>query len=160
MRPCPQQSGRRLTGVNDAARRLCRSPVAIIDPGSTGGLRDLQAGTKKRSLRPNQETPDSGWAPEDQPVHPQGANASDGKMVRTWVGTLRAVIAHHSASRCLEPDPRYPSWPAVAIRPHPEAEYMTAPDQYAEPAKLLLANRGPSIHDGIPSDVSSSAGRP
>ena len=51
-----------------------------------------------------------------------------------------------SASQCWEPDPRYPSWPAV-MRRNRKAEYMTAPDQSPTPAKAL-AQRGPSIHDG------------
>ena len=34
-------------------------------------------------------------------------------MVRTWIRTLRSVIAHHSAPQRLEPDPRNPSGPAV-----------------------------------------------
>ena len=42
-----------------------------------------------------------------------GAPLPPGTKVRTWIGTLRSVIAHRSAPQCLEPDPRYPSWPAV-----------------------------------------------
>src|SRR5512134_1880421 len=74
-----------------------------------------------------------------------------------------------SAPQCKEPSPRYPSWPAV-IEPRKQAGYMTAPDPIADAAQnslrtggrpymtapepdrrrrtKLLANRGPSIHDG------------
>lgn len=156
MRPCLPDSGRRLAAVNDASRRPSRSPAclreaeaslrrrqtAISDRGFADGFQNTQAGTKKRPLRPSQETTLSGWLPEDQSVTPQGASRSDGNMVRTWVGTLRNVIAPLSASRCLEPDPRYPSWPAVQIRPHQQAEYMTAPDRNADTAICTLPKGG------------------
>jgi len=60
-----------------------------------------------------------------------------------------------SAPQCWEPDPRYPSWPAV-MKPRSKAEYMTAPVQPPKPPKPL-AQRGPSIHDVEPLRSSRAA---
>src|SRR5471032_2216712 len=42
-------------------------------------------------------------------------------------------------------DQRITSWPA-ANRPHSKAEYMTAPERFAD-SQIHLAPRAPSIHD-------------
>ena len=43
-------------------------------------------------------------------------------------------------------DQRITSGPA-AKRPHPKAEYMTAPERFADNSQIPLALRAPSIHD-------------
>src|SRR5467141_4121690 len=46
-------------------------------------------------------------------------------------------------------DQRITSWPA-ARRPHSKAEYMTAPERFAD-SQIPLAPRAPSLHD--PSEI-------
>src|SRR5580704_12228317 len=58
--------------------------------------------------------------------------------------------ARHRASQrvaMIGTDPRTPSGPAVNV-PRKQAAYMTAPDSFAKPPKKVLAEGGPSIHDG------------
>jgi len=43
-------------GIKDAARRLRRSPAAILDTGTTAARCDCVAGTKERRLWPNKGT--------------------------------------------------------------------------------------------------------
>ena len=47
-------------------------------------------------------------------------------------------------------DQRITSGPA-AKRPHSKAEYMTAPERFADKSQIPLAPRAPSIHDPEPS---------
>ena len=46
-------------------------------------------------------------------------------------------------------DQRITSGPA-AKRPHSKAEYMTAPERFADKSQIPLAPRAPSIHDPEP----------
>ena len=46
-------------------------------------------------------------------------------------------------------DQRITSGPA-AKRPHSKAEYMTAPERFADNSQIPLATRAPSIHDPNP----------
>ena len=60
------------------------------------------------------------------------------------------VLGHAKKERVLliGTDQRITSGPA-AKRPHPKAEYMTAPERFAD-GQIPLAPRAPSIHDPIP----------
>ncbi|MGH6823527.1 MAG: IS110 family transposase, partial [Methylocella sp.] len=75
------------------------------------------------------------WPERVRPESKQGAKHSDGKRSGPGLGNSAPSSRLKSAPQCLEPDPRYPSGPAV-IRPRQQAEYMTAPDQLPQPIKV------------------------
>ena len=110
-------------------------PHRLGDPGLGRDLAGPQPAvgigeSKSRKPRPFQvERPAT---PSDR--HRQGAKGSDGTMVRTWVGTLRVVIAHQKRAAMLGTQPAQPIG-ASGRRPRRQTEYMTAPDQMPTPPK-------------------------
>jgi hypothetical protein len=73
----------------------------------------------------------------------QGANESDGKKVRTWVGKLRIVIALQKRAAMQGAQSAIPIG-ASGHEPHQQAEYMTAPDFAPKPTKTSC-NKG-AVH--------------
>src|SRR6202043_2235443 len=83
----------------------------------------------------------------------RGDEDIDAKRSRPSIG--KPVMGHAGKERVLlfGTDQRITSGPA-ARRPHSKAEYMTAPERFAD-SQIPLAPRAPSIHD--PLAVISSA---
>ncbi|MGA2795610.1 MAG: hypothetical protein ABSE69_19260, partial [Roseiarcus sp.] len=69
------------------------------------------------------------------------AIGSDGKKVRTWVGTLRTVIAPQKRAATQGAQSAKPIG-ASGHEPHKKAEYMTAPDFKPKPLKNALQPGG------------------
>jgi hypothetical protein len=77
----------------------------------------------------------------------QGDEDIDAKRSRPSIG--KPVIGSREEERVvlIGTDQRITSGPA-AKRLHPKAEYMTAPERFAD-SQIHLAPRAPSIHDPI-----------
>jgi transposase len=117
----PQPVERRARAVKPAPRRLRRWPPARLDRAGArrsrhrrSGRRNRRGRTKKQShpqptgkrdvtlANRNRRPQLQSITPSGDPARqPQGAPSSDGKMVRTWVGTLRSVIAPHKRAAML-----------------------------------------------------------
>src|SRR5690606_35342197 len=94
--------------------------------GRPGGL-DRPHHLGRAHQRPGLPGPGRGLEPEPGPYSVR-SRRPHGEMVRTWVGTLRSVIA---------PRARRDDWNPIRVtlagqrpskRPHQQAGYMTAPD--------------------------------
>src|SRR5438270_9574680 len=85
----------------------------------------------------------------------RGDEDIDAKRSRPSIG--KPVMGHARKERVVlfGTDQRITSGPA-AKRPHSKAEYMTAPERFAD-SQIPLAPRAPSIHD--PSDRGTVAAR-
>ena len=118
--------------------RLCLTVAARVAHSNSG--RDQETAGFSRTKKPL--TSELLAAAHVQPDHPQGARGSDGTKVRTWIGTLRFVIAHRSAPQCLEPVPRNPSGPAV-IRPHSTGRIHDRSRPQPDTVICFLPNGGP-----------------
>src|SRR5207245_2554611 len=83
----------------------------------------------------------------------RGDEDIDAKRSRPSIG--KPVMGHARKERVVlfGTDQRITSGPA-AKRPHSKAEYMTAPERFAD-SQIPLAPRAPSIHD--PSDEQSAS---
>ncbi len=68
-------------------------------------------------------------------------NSSDGKKVRTWVGTLRTVIALQKRAAMQGAQSAKPIG-ASGHEPRQKAEYMTAPDFMPKPLRKSLQRGG------------------
>src|SRR5713226_9311492 len=77
----------------------------------------------------------------------RGDEDIDAKRSRPSIG--KPVMGHAKKERVLlfGTDQRITSGPA-AKRPHSKAEYMTAPERFAD-SQIPLAPRAPSIHDPL-----------
>src|SRR5512144_2604641 len=104
-----------------------------------------RAGGRQRPATPPFDPPAGG----DRTMIGQGAKAATAQRSGPGSGYSVSSSRLSSAPRCLEPDPRNPSWPAV-FRPRRQAGYMTAPRPHANAAKNPLAKHGPSIHVEMP----------
>ena len=80
-------------------------------------------------------------------------NSSDGKKVRTWVGTLRTVIALQKRAAMQGAQSAKPIG-ASGHEPRQKAEYMTAPDFMPKPLRKSLQRGGRPYMTRIPSVVS------
>src|SRR5207245_11126976 len=82
----------------------------------------------------------------------RGDEDIDAKRSRPSIG--KPVMGHARKERVVlfGTDQRITSGPA-AKRPHPKAEYMTAPERFAD-SQIPLAPRAPPIHD--PSETSAA----
>ena len=78
----------------------------------------------------------------------KGDEDVDAKRSRPSIG--KPAMGHASKERVvlIGTDQRITSGPAVK-RPHSKAEYMTAPERFAD-SQIPLAPRAPSIHDPSP----------
>ena len=117
--------------------RPCLTVAARVAHSNSG--RDQETAGFSRTKKPL--TSELLAAAHVQPDHPQGAHGSDGTKVRTWIGTLRFVIAHRSAPQCLEPVPRNPSGPAV-IRPHSTGRIHDRSRPQPDTVSCFLPNGG------------------
>src|SRR5205085_914755 len=85
----------------------------------------------------------------------RGEEDIDAKRSRRSIG--KPVMGHARKERVLlvGTDQRITSGPA-ARRPHSKAEYMTAPERFAD-SQIPLAPRAPSIHDPSPTSAAHFA---
>src|SRR5467141_902726 len=85
----------------------------------------------------------------------RGDEDIDAKRSRPSIG--KPVMGHARKERVVlfGTDQRITSGPA-AKRPHSKAEYMTAPERFAD-SQIPLAPRAPSIQDPIPTSAGSSS---